>query len=439
MRATPKERMQRPGPRTVYVTAIEDIVQSPLIRGQVFNLLREMRDQEPERLFAVFALYPVLNFWRFRRKTAALRAELAQDGIGLHVAPILFLTRYFYIPWWLAPLYFLQALIAACWIGWRLRPTLVHCRSYPAAMVGWLVRRIWRTPFVFDTRAPYPEEGAVREIGARTQRLDEPSFRMWKRWEGTLVKAAAFTTTVSTPNYSYLVGTYPAQVLHLCVAPTFAFVPDQQKLIKWRAETRQQINTNNAVLAYAGSWSEPNLLRDVFQRVQAATPTVTWSILLLVAQRGAPAQIPDLNDYFQTALGTRNCTALSAAPNQVARYLAGADLAVFPLQPSDAFRHDPRYALWSKTVISVKFVEYLAAGLPVLVSQWAGAAAELVNTYDVGIVYDTITDAALAAWLLRWQQDARSFRVRAWETAHTHFSHDVVAHQYLELYRQAKG
>ena len=149
----------------VYLTAIEDVARSPLIRSQVLAMLKAVAEQHPGRPFVLVALYPIVNVLRFRRQLAAVRTELAEAGIAVHVFPIVFLTRHFYVPWLLLPLYLAQALIWSLWIAFWLQPAIIHCRSYPAAIVGRIVKRLASCRLVFDTRALYPEEGATLAEG----------------------------------------------------------------------------------------------------------------------------------------------------------------------------------------------------------------------------------------------------------------------------------
>lgn len=90
----------------------------------------------------------------------------------------------------------------------------------------------------------------------------------------------------------------------------------------------------------------------------------------------------------------------------------------------------------ARTALSVKLTEYLASGLPVIVSQYHGAAAQVVTQNNLGIVYEQATDEALARWLRITREAPDSERERIWRFARDHFSLAIVARQYLDIYEQ---
>lgn len=425
----------------VYLTAIEDVAQSPLIRGQVIALLKTMADRNVPRPLALVALYPLINWGRQRERLAGLRSELADHNIGLHVWPILFLTRHFYMSRSWLTLFRIQARLAAQVIARRLQPALVHCRSYPAALVGAEVKRMTGSRFIFDTRALYPEEGATLARGGKSVLLDRAAFRAWKQIEADLCRSADAIAVVSQPSVAILAGQYPDIADRLLVAPTCTPVPAADQLRAWREATRRSLGLSDEwVAAYAGSWFEPGPTLALFKRLAAAQPQAPWHFLLLVSAR-AQGQRQSAAESFKALLRQElgphvRCTVAAVAQAAVVSHLAAADLAAQPIGVSETASADPRYVLTARTLLSVKFTEYLAAGLPVIVSRWAGAAAEIARAHDLGIVYDEASAAELAAWLARWQTARAEFRVRAWQYAREHFAVETLAVRYGALYHR---
>lgn len=421
----------------VYLLSIEDIVQSPLIHSQVLALLKEMAAQQPDHSWTVVSLYPILNWLRFRHQVSALRADLTNQGIVLHVWPLIFLTRFFYIPWFLLPLYILEAFAFAFWIALRLHPALVHCRSYPAALVGYWIKKLTGAKLVFDTRALYPEEGATLKEGGKSVVLDAVSFAAWKHLEHIMLTTADSITVVSQPSIDILSQEYPLAATRLHVFPTITQVPEWSTLESWRIQTRHELGLSKTwVAAYAGSWFESRPTYDLLVRLLMSQPTVRWHFLFLVSTDAARNAIASLQERLQAELELAQAiTVMSVPQTDVLRYLACADIALQPVGTPHVDHVDPRYTLTARTRISVKFTEYLASGLPVLVSRWAGAAADLTRQHSLGLVYDDATSEAFTAWLAQWRTEQDNFRYRTWQFSRENFAVEQIASRYLALYR----
>lgn len=423
----------------LYLISIEDVVQSPLIRSQVFSTLENIAAQSPGFPLIVVSLYPILNWIRFRRELKGLGVELAGKGITLRTIPLVFLTRYFYIPWALFLPYWIQALVAALWISLRLRPAIVHCRSYPAAVVGRLTKWLSGSKLIFDTRALYPEEGAVRRVSGKAVMFDRFSLGMWRRVERSIVQRADAVVFVSHPFEDMFASRYGQSGARFVTIPTTTGIPAWEDLSTWRSQVHQKLDLGGRmVVGYVGSWFEPAYALDLFQRLVQAMPDRQFHFLLLVSTRAEGdlmAYTAHLRELVQRQLGTcHGCTVLSVPHYQVSWYLAGVDLAAQPAGLPEDMAQSKLYHRMASTVLAVKFVEYLACGLPVFVSKWHGAAAELVQQHDLGVVYDQVSSDDMAAWLVRWSQDRDAFRTRAWGFAKEHFAIDVVAARYSDLY-----
>jgi glycosyltransferase involved in cell wall biosynthesis len=234
---------------------------------------------------------------------------------------------------------------------------------------------------------------------------------------------------------------YPAARDRLFVAPTCTPVPSQADLSAWRSQTRTELALGHRLTAaYAGSWLDPAALIALFRQLQAAArgnPSAgDWHLLLLVSSRSGEADATQgqIAETLRAALPEVGCTVIAARPADVVRTLAGADLALQPVSVTAQAVQDERFLLQARTMLSVKFTEYLAAGLPVVVSRWAGAAAQIVRQHDLGVIYDESSPTQFSAWLARWTDARADFRARAWRYAHGQFALDALAQRYRELY-----
>jgi len=423
--------MNRSHFRFIYLLAIEDVVRSPLIHSQAFPLLRHLaRNTGWDPILA--SAYPLPNYWRFRYQRQQLKTILAADSITQDMLPIAFLTRHFHIPACLLPWYKMQARAAASVLARRHNPRLIHARSYPAALLGLYLKQRTRAPLILDARSLYIQEGEVVAEGGKGVMFGPKDVAAWKQEEARLMAASDAITVVSQPMADILAQAYPQAADKIHTIPIAARAPDWSALHDWRQRMRQRLGfgSDTRVLVYLGSWFEPDLVLPIVERLHRLRPDIQWALLLLVAH--APAGMEEVvSARLNRTIPVHH---LSAPHQEVQSYLAAADLAILPQAKGLHLTH-PAYRQRARSVLSIKFTEYLAAGLPVLAARnWAGAAADIVAKEDVGAVYDDLSDVALRAWVERWRAEAEAMRKRAWLYARHTFHPDVVFGRYQALY-----
>lgn len=173
------------------------------------------------------------------------------------------------------------------------------------------------------------------------------------------------------------------------------------------------------VVAYAGSisrWNRLEPMLDVFRAIQAADLGARFLLLTrdVDAVRRAQLEHADL----QSAL------ILKAVPHvEVGRYLRLADIGLLLRD-----RH-----LVNRVASPVKFAEYLACGLPVLISAGVGDYSEMVAASRVGFVCSN--PPVMEEIIRAIRADREGFRRRCRELAVRQFDRGA----YLAAYRQALG
>ena len=419
-------------PELLYLLSIEDVIRSPLVRSQTLPLLQELAKNDWRPVLA--SLYPGLNWLRFHAQRHNLAAELTAMGIELNVTPIAMLTRHFHIPARLLPWYKWQARLVASHLSTRYQSQLIHARSYPAALAGSFLKERSGAKLLFDARSLYILEGEVADEGGKDVLFTSKDVGAWKQEEARLMAISDAVVVVSSPMAEILKQNYPAVGDNIHTIPIATVVPKIDELGPWRRSTRQRlgISPDASVLVYLGSWFEPDLTLPVVKRLQRLVPERKWELLLLLSH--APASLR--GEIAERLDFTMPVHLFSAPHSQVCSYLAAADLAILP-QADSTYAQSPAYAQRARSVLSIKFTEYLACGLAVLAAHsWAGAAADIIDNHDLGAVYDQLSDEALIAWLQRWEAEKDAFRQRAWRYARDNFDRRVVFAQYQRLYQR---
>ncbi len=198
------------------------------------------------------------------------------------------------------------------------------------------------------------------------------------------------------------------------------------KEITYNQLLRNEIRVRNGwqdsiVLVYLGSmsqnfWNDPQVYFDFIKELSKSVKKLHLLILTtdavpvskLLSDRGLPADM---------------VTITSAGHLELSGWLSAADFGLQLMKP----------AYDAKSRLGVKFVEYLAAGLPVITNPFAGAAHDLVIENKVGIPLDesgrlTPVDVDMIKNSNVWPRDViRAFAIKNFDT-------NVISDAYKQIY-----
>lgn len=371
-----------------------------------------------------------LNFLHFAHPKMAdkdreiLEASLPQ-GTKVIVQPVWFTNFHFRRLNWI----FLrpsQSIVARLFIRRAIKrllssTDLFHFRAYPAAtVIPWLTQNTPTIHTIFDPRSPYPEELVTLGICKK----NSAQHRFWNKQEAEIIKQASKTVATTEPFASSLtqkVGNAP-QKIH--VIPNNV-CPNRFKLNQsTRLEVRQQldISNNTLVFGYVGSlglssWNRPQVYIDfmkqlILSKLDFCMLFVTKSVEILS------------KELIRNNIDSKFYRIESASFEKVPFFMCSMDLSLNLM-----VKHDPR--------LSIKTVEYLAAGLPVITNAKAEGVANLVRTQNLGIVFDdekSISSSDIAA-LKALVDNREAYALRAKEYVQNHCSTQAVAKTYIKLYK----
>lgn len=404
------------GRRVLYVIANEHILDGGIFYSQVQNVLKEISRLDPGTFFSILYFAPVLHWARHRRQLHELTAQLGQAGIELSVWPVPF--RSLWVRAAALPVFLGLTLPILLGTAFMKRPQILHCRSYPAALVGLVAKRLLGIKLIFDMRGLYVDEGALKDPAWDRRTLN---YRLWKRLEKVLLAQADRVIVVSRPFAQQVKAILPRSVTVIpCVASAGR---GGEKVISATGETgipdggRQEIR-----VVYSGSlgnWTTVDDVARAFQLIKQVIPSAVLRVLTQSDQDRTSAEI--------TAAGVRSedFEVRSLPPGDVHSYLALCDIGLIIRRPS----------IVNTVAFPVKFAEYLLAGLPVIVNPAASAVAALVEELRIGAVVDP-SEAGEAVRSLRrfWQR----FKViqNNCQLAKAGFSTEAAALEYGSVYAQ---
>jgi glycosyltransferase involved in cell wall biosynthesis len=299
----------------------------------------------------------------------------------------------------------LQGVATGIYLMIRYRPQVVHSRATIPAAMALVVARLCRTPFLYDADSSLPEEyadiGHWRR-GGLAFRLASAVERLARRWADV-----AIVLTESMRERFVKTGmSAPVTVIPCCVDVTrFRFDPAA------RAARRQELGLHDErFFIYVGKVGSWYLVDETFEFFRVAAQVIGSSHLLILTP-DAPAAFHALAAKHGVE---RSCyTVKSATHDEVIGWLSAADvgLALITRLPS---KHASS---------PVKAGEYLAAGLPVVITNDIGDYSGLVDRERVGVVLEQDTPqryrAAATELQALWQEGA-SLRDRCRAVAEAH-------------------
>jgi glycosyltransferase involved in cell wall biosynthesis len=403
-----------------YLTYGESIY-SPLLRTQVLELLSHLSKIRAEKIHWIALISPLDIFSR-REKLTRFKSEVKRHGILFSYYPIPILYSRWFLPrLWVMPF---LLLVGVFFLKFHFlihgRPSIIHARGYMAAMLATIYKRQnSQVAVLFDPRSLFPEENIT--AGNWSQR--SVNYRMWKRLEFYILR-----------NVDALVGvsnSFQRLALNLKANPRLQFktVPcsvDINKFEKSESENREKILNrlnfpeDSFIFVYAGSigrWNSPIMISKYFN---SAWKTFEQCRLLVITNSRKHVVISTLQ---KLDIPDSVYRVISVHSDEISQYLKIGNVGLQVMEPS----------LDSATRLGVKFAEYMASGLPVMVNSNVGGALEYVKSYRVGVVVDDLEKEMIFA-INTLREDGPVMKKRCIALAREYFDIPRISQMYSELY-----
>lgn len=412
--------MKRPKRTIAYLVWLEGL-KSPIIKGQVIDLLKLITPNIGYGLkIYLLAFQPIYNIILQYKEIKKLKKELKSYGITLIVIPCLavpFIQKLnlFNAPWYMIPLIWIQAFPALLLIGIIHKIKLFHCRSYPVTYPAILAKKILNAKVIFDPRSPFPEENIV----AGNWNKNSLSHRIWKRLEKKYLTNSDVTVAIAQSYVKYF--------SKLVKYARFAEIPNNVDLSRFvlnrdfREKFRSKIgineNSDGILFVYCGSlgkhWNNIEVYAEFIIKLRELD--IEHKTLFVTPN------VKELKSTFkQYGIYPEEYVVVSANLDEVPFYLSCGDFGLNLIASPDIR-------------ISIKTVEYLAMGLPVIVNTNLLGGQELIKQYGVGLVIDlnNLNLNELKKFISE-RNDQLSLKCR--KLAYEKFSSQNVAKKYAELY-----
>lgn len=343
----------------------------PLVQTQVIPYLKEIVKGNIKVSLLTFEPNPYENWTSEQIKIE--KQKLEQQGIDWH-----FLT-YHKSPSVPATLY---DILCGVWFTWRMihreKIDILHARVHVPAIMAAISRKFTRSKpkLLFDIRGFVPEEYTDAGIWKENGLI----YRVFKRIERWIMKESDGFVVLTEKAREILFPESkvtgfdkfgrPVEVIPCCVdLNRFQFRSEIS-----RCEIRQKLNIENRfVVAYLGSfggWYLTKAMADFFKVAKEKNPK---SFAMILTQSSSVIISELLKEH---GLTEKDFFISKIAPEEIPRYLSGADVAISFIKPC-----------YSKLSSSpTKIAEYLICGLPVIANSGVGDVAELIENNQIGAV-----------------------------------------------------
>lgn len=392
--------------------------QDPLCQTQSLAYLRELTARGHEFALMTFeqqkyALTP--------SQSSAMKRVLGSQGIYWY--PLSYHKRLLLLS---KAIDFVSGVVKGLWIVSRHRPQVVHSRASNAAAIALMLSRLCRIKFLYDADSMISEEYADTEHWSR----GSWAFRITTWLERQALKSADSIVVLSERMrrdvIDQLGDSVSIETIPCCVDTT-AFRYDQRA----REVRRRELGIDDEkLLVYVGKTGPRYLINEMFEFFKIARERIGPARLLILS--GDP---PEAFRIVAEGLGVdrRDYVVRHADRMEVSEWLSASDAGLAFIRGGKCERGSS----------PVKIGEYLAVGLPVVVTEGIGDYSDLIERERVGIVVKEWTVAGYLEGADRlsslWADDDR-LRQRCRAVAEANISLSVQgAQRYKAVYQELLG
>lgn len=384
----------------------------PLVETQVLAYLRGLAEAGHEMHLLT---WEVRHHGRNEKRTITER--LAADGIRWHR------RRYHKRPTLVATAWDVAVgAFAAAWITRRHRIDVLHARTHVPAVMAMPARALGAS-LLFDIRGLVAEE----YVDAGNLARGSLGYRLldWVQRRALSVAGGVVVLTERARAMLFDQANVTRSGAPVRVIPSCVDVDAIAGAAPRRDEVRTRLGLDGAtVLIYVGKFSTWYMAAEM-ARFAAVAREADPSLRFLVLTQSDPALL--LDELEDAGLPREAVVVTRCEPAEVGAHLAAADFAI------SFIRDSPSKIASSPTKVG----EYLAAGLPIVVSAGVGDTDATLEAHGVGVVVRSHDDRSYrdAYVALRAMADDPTLRERARHVAEDELSlRHVGVPRYIDLY-----
>ena len=401
--------------KIIYLTCIERIFFG-VLRSQVIKTLMTIKRTSQDLDITLVSFTPIHHYLKYSKHKKKLKTEFKNVGMRFIQIPILFLSRDAHIRFWLLPLFLLQTIPILLIIALFKRTRIIHARSYPASLVGLSIKKLLGPKLIFDMRGLYVDEALL----VNKFKPNSKDVEIWRKLETQLVQKSDAVIGVS-PGFKTFLGNRLNDTKFF-VVPCSVDADEFYSNGKAQLQKRNELNLSERfIIVFSGSlgsWVSVHYIITIFKKIKRIKKN---AFLLILTQTNDPEIKKTL---FRAESG--NFAIYNLNPEEVSDLLRIADVALLLRKES----------IVNKVALAVKFCEYLASGVPVLVTESAYEVARLVKKYKCGVVIQDENDPELEEKFRELIKNKETYRTNGLRLIKKYLSLEKCSGKFIDIYKK---
>ena len=305
--------------------------------------------------------------------------------------------------------------------------SIVHCRSYIAALIGMYSKRKFKTKFLFDMRGFWADErvdGGIWNLNNLVFKLVYNYFK--KKEKAYFLSADAAVSLTYNGKREIISWDYMKDVNYeISVIPCCAdlnYFNYQKNIENLDVKNELGISVDNKVICYLGStgtWYMIDEMLDYFKVHLEKYPNTTF----LWVTKDNPVEI--LQKSKERGIDSK-IVIKGGERKELPQLLSVCDASIFFIKP-----------LYSKKASSpTKMAELLGMGIPLICNTGVGDTDEIVKKENVGLVAQEFTERSYRELVESFDNLLSIPKIQLRSVAQKYFSLEIGVKQYAEIYKK---
>ncbi|MBF0328698.1 MAG: glycosyltransferase [Nitrospirae bacterium] len=375
----------------------------PLMESQGFSYMREIARKQGTQ-------YSLLTF-ETRESLAVSREYIAEFGHNIRWKYLMYRNR----PRLPATcLNIILGIISVFSISMKNKIHAVHARGLFPALISFIPVKLLGIKFFFDTRGLLAEKYVGGDLLSKNGLL----YKMMRWGENILLEKCDFFT-VETHRHSEVIKRSSTRLLN-----KMDVIPCCTDMNKFRYVQNKEKDGGNFKLVYLGKSETWYLISEMLDFFKVMRWDIPNALFVFLTQNE-----PGL--FFEAArekgINDSGISVIKPQRGAVSELLVEADAGIFFINPYKRYNSSP-----------VKFGEYLACGLPVIVNSGIGDCDEIIINERVGVVIHEFSEEEYKRAIYELKNllsEGEVLRERCRATALKYLSLQIGAEKYFKIYK----